>query len=260
MSAIDTLESKLSRYSIPNLTLILLAGQFLALITTTIKPQSLSNYLLNGHALFSGQVWRAVTFLFVPVETNYFFAAFFFLMFYYFGTALEHYWGDARYNLYIGTAALATVIAALIFPALTFTNTYLFLSILLAYAYVHPDHVMYVFFVLPIKLRWIAYLLWLFFAYGIIFGSGPARLTSLISVANFFLFFGGNLMGSAKLTARNRHHQIASSIAPYHHKCAVCLKTDASHPDLDFRYCPDCDPPTAYCPNHISAHHHSYRH
>jgi len=83
MSAIDTLESKLSRYSIPNLTLILLAGQFLALITTTIKPQSLSNYLLNGHALFSGQVWRAVTFLFVPVETNYFFAAFFFLMFYY---------------------------------------------------------------------------------------------------------------------------------------------------------------------------------
>lgn len=255
MQLIDFLESKLHRYALPNLTYALLAGQFLAFITTSIKPETIEYYQLTGAQLLGGQLWRAITFLFIPLETSYIFAIFFYLMYYHFGTALESYWGTTRYNLFIGISILATIIASLMFPTLPFTGHYIYLSIFLAFAYLNPDHVLYIFFILPVKIKWLAYFFWAFFAWSLITSPIEYKLMAIITLANFFLFFGDDLLATLKLRARNKKNQLTPT-AKYHHKCAVCGKTDTSDPDADFRYCPDCNPPKPYCQDHITDHKH----
>ncbi|HEY6007529.1 MAG TPA: hypothetical protein VIU40_04340, partial [Geobacteraceae bacterium] len=42
---------------------------------------------------------------------------------------------------------------------------------------------------------------------------------------------------------------------PYH-RCTVCGITDQSHPQTDFRYCPQCDGQYGYCQEHIFSHEH----
>ena len=43
---------------------------------------------------------------------------------------------------------------------------------------------------------------------------------------------------------------------PYHHKCAVCGRTDADHPELEFRYCSRCAGYHCFCQDHINNHIH----
>ena len=42
----------------------------------------------------------------------------------------------------------------------------------------------------------------------------------------------------------------------YHHKCAVCGRTDTDYPDLQFRYCSKCAGYHCFCSDHIFNHVH----
>ena len=42
----------------------------------------------------------------------------------------------------------------------------------------------------------------------------------------------------------------------YHHKCAVCGKTDTDYPDMQFRYCSKCAGYHCFCQDHIFNHVH----
>src|SRR5687768_16764729 len=103
LTLLDRLERRLGRFAIPNLTLLLIAGQ-VALYVAWFLPQgiSLDRIALDPAKILRGEVWRLVTFLFMPPTTDIIiFALFYFLLFHLFGTTLEHQWGTFKYNLFL---------------------------------------------------------------------------------------------------------------------------------------------------------------
>jgi hypothetical protein len=148
------------------------------------------------------------------------------------------------------------------------TSLYLNLSLFLAFAKLYPDYEILVFFILPVKMKYLGWLEWIFIGITIITsaisGDIPTMLAAVVSIINYFVFFGVDIFRSSK----NRRHAYNSrkkyreqlprtNYKPnYIHKCSVCGLTDKDDPSMDFRYCPECDGRHAYCTEHIFNHEH----
>ena len=163
--------------------------------------------------------------------------------------------------------------------------TYLNLSLFLSYATMFPDAQFLLFFIIPIKAWIFALFDLLLVIYGLIVYPFPMNFFSVISLANYFLFFGkdvlnvipvswrantrrlfrkGKSVGKKKdgpkvipfPTAGSYEATIATPKAPYTHRCTICGRTDVSNPELEFRYCSRCKGYYCYCEDHISNHSH----
>ncbi len=258
MSLLDTLEKKLRRYAIPNLTLYIIAGQVLFFIFALSGRFILERVLLIPSLVMAGEWWRLITFLFVPPFTNpMIFIIFAWYLFDLMGSALEGHWGAFRYNLYILVGYIVTVAVTFLFPYSAATNLFIGGSVFLAFAFLYPDFQLYIFFILPVKIKWLALLTWLGYAYEIIFGSWHQRVLVLASISNFLLFFGKDITWRIK-TGRRRMSEQARQFSgkkEAFHTCASCGVTDISHPQMEFRYCSECGG-LGYCKDHIFNHMH----
>ena len=272
MKLLSRLERKLAPYSIPNLTVVLIIGQvFMYLAHQFNAPNGidvLDKIRLYPAQVLAGEFWRPITFLFVPPLTHLIFAFFFWYLFYLMGSTLEANWGTFRYNFFllIGyLASLATAFAVHLstggmgIPA---NNGFLYGTVFLAFARLYPDFVLYILFVLPIKIKWLALIQWIAYAYGFILGDGMSRGMIAASVLNFLLFFGKDIWLDMKQGHRRMGHQARAlrSQQPIVHKCAVCGLTSEEAPQAQFRYCSKCDGDLCYCSDHLRAHEHVLRH
>ncbi len=189
------LDYKYGKYYIPRLMLIIVIGMAAVFLLGT-AGLPVSQYLsLTREALFSGQVWRLVTFLFIPESTSIFWVLFLLYFYYSIGTSLEQIWGGFRFNFYYFTGAIGAIIACLITG--TGTNYYLNLSLFLAFATLMPDTEFRLFFILPIKAKYLALVDVAFLVYGVAsafgFGGvqyGLASLAALaVSLIHYLIFF-----------------------------------------------------------------------
>lgn len=262
MRWLDRFEYKYQRFAVPNLTIVLIFGQvavYIMQLTAGLDPRIA---MLVPGLVLRGEVWRIFSFILLPPQIQSpIFLAFAWYVFWLLGSALESYWGDFKYNIYLLTGWLATVLVAFIIPNAIYTNAFLGGSVFLAFAWLNPDFQMLLFFILPVRIKWLALITWIGYGYLMLVGSWPARLLVLASIANFLLFFGGEVVTRVRLGRRamaydaKRFSQSGSKAEPFH-KCAACGKTDATHPDEDFRYCPECDGGLGYCQEHIKNHEH----
>jgi hypothetical protein len=266
MSLLSRLERALGRLAIPDLALYFVLGQAAVLGFALLGGFDVERIALQPNAVLAGQVWRLVTFLFVPPVaalsmTGAIFLAFGWYLFYLMGGALEQHWGVFRFNAFICLGWLLTVGVSFVTPAAYATNGFIAATVFLAFAYLNPDFVMYIFFILPVKIKWLALLQWLGYAYLVAVGNLSLRLMVLASVGNFLCFFSRDIVLSIK-TGRRRMAWQAQQFAATNseravrHTCRVCGKTDVSHPQLDFRYCSKCAGDECYCPEHIGNHEH----
>ena len=267
MSFLAKLERTFGRYAIPNLSLYLVIGQVFVLLTTMLGKISLQALdfvpalVTEGH-----QWWRIVTFLFiVPVPggtLGFVFAAFGWYIFYLMGNALEHHWGAFRFNLflflsYVLTVAL-TMACSFFTPLYEVSNLYIFGSVFLAFAYLNPDFELLLFFILPVKIKWLAVIAWAWNLVQFVRGDLGERLQIGATVVAFLVFFWPDMLRtlrSGQRVAARRAERAVEEVRP-RHMCHVCGKTDRSHPNLDFRYCSKCSGDQCYCPEHIQAHAH----
>lgn len=151
--------------------------------------------------VFRGQVWRLVTFLLVPPLSASILQVALMLYFYYFvGTALEGRWGARRFLLFYLIGAAAALAAGLLTGI--GTNEFLNLSLFFAFAIQYPDFELLLFFMIPIKVKWLALLNGVFYIYRFINGSWPVRAAILASLVNIVLFFGGDLLNLARTQSR----------------------------------------------------------
>ncbi len=267
MRLLDRLERKLGRYGVPNVTLAFVVAQvvlYLVTIGPTIgRPDAPPPALLERASLIpakvlEGEVWRLVTFLAVPPLTHPIFAPFFWYLFWLMGTALERHWGAFRYNLYLLVGYVATVAVSFLIPDAPSSNAFLQGSVFLAFAFLNPDFELSIFFVLPVKIKWLALLTWLGYAWVVLFGDWLSKLLVVASVLNFLLFFGAEIAKRTRY-ARRRMARQAEGLArrdQAFHRCTVCGITDKTHPDMDFRYCTECKGSRGYCTAHIKDHAH----
>jgi hypothetical protein len=257
MSLLNNLEKKFRRYAVPNVTLYLILGQVLFFVFVLSGRFILDRVLLVPAQVMAGEWWRLLTFLFIPPVTNPIFAFFAWYLFYLMGNSLEGHWGAFRYNIFLLVGYVVTVGVSFLFPFHAATNIFIAGSVFLAFAYLYPDFQLYIFFILPVKVKWLALLTWIGYAYQMLVGSWSTRLLVLASITNYLLFFGRDIYLNAR-TGRHRMAAQARDITgkrdPFH-KCTVCGITDLSHPRMEFRYCPDCNG-LGYCMDHILKHEH----
>ena len=261
MSFLTKLERLFGRLAIPNLSLYLIAGQVLFWGLALMTGFDLGRIALLPVAVVTGEVWRLATFVLLPPNAHPVFIAFAWYLFYLMGSALEQNWGAFRYNVFLGVGWLLTVVAAFVTPFAYSTNLFLAGSVFLAFAYLNPDFVMMIFFILPLKIKWLALLQWLAYGYVLVVGPWSARLAVLAATGNFLLFFAGDIVSQIR-TGRRRMAFQAQAFAEEadkrepRHRCRVCGKTDLSDPKLDFRYCSKCAGNQCYCSEHLFNHEH----
>ena len=183
------------------------------------------------------------------------------------GTALEANWGTARYNLFLLIAALLNIIAAFLPPLIGQpgggSNLYLMESIFLGFAVLYPDFILQIFFIIPVKIKWLALVAWIVLALQFGYAAVTLNFTGMMlivaSLGNFFLFFWAHILGCI----RHKHKVMVSKAkwmarsAPepkaYLHRCVVCGATERSHPQFEFRYCSTCGN-KCYCLEHLRGH------
>ena len=181
------------RFGIPNLMRVIVAGNVavyvLMLLTQSNDANALSFLTFNLNALLHGEIWRAVTFVFIPFSGGSILSMVLGIYFTWFiGTALEREWGDFRYTVYLLSGVLGTVLGCLL-TGVTASTYCLSLSLLLAFAMLYPEVQLLLFFVIPIRVKYFgvfAAVLWVFSFLG---ASLPGKLDYLLSMLNVWLFF-----------------------------------------------------------------------
>jgi len=258
MSLLDKLGKRCSRFAVPHVTIGLVVGQVFVFAVSKAKPDAVLDLTLVAEAAAAGELWRLVTFLFIPPCANPIFAFFAWYLFFLMGTAPENRWGTFRYNVYLLIAWAATVAVAFVIPAVPFTSAFIGGSVFLAFAFLHPDFELYIFFLLPVKVKWLALITWIGYVYTLIVGPWAMRLLVGASVANFLLFFGGAVFRRMRYGARRmekRAELFGREGQPFH-TCTTCGITNLTHPTMDFRYCTECEGGLCYCSQHIRDHEH----
>jgi hypothetical protein len=259
MRLLDRLEKKLGRYALPNITVYLIAGQTVFYVLYMMRKLDPSQTLLSADRLMQGEWWRLLTFPFDPPVMNLVFAFFAWYLFYMMGSALEELWGTFRYNIFLLVGYLLTVAVSFLTPAYPVSNAFIGGSVFLAFAFLFPDFQLLLFFVLPVRIKWLALLTWLYYGYLFLFGGWPTRFLVLSSVGNFLLFFARDIVVNVKYGRRQMVKKMSQTVRrddqPFH-RCTVCGITDKTHPKMDFRYCPQCSGQRGYCTEHIFNHEH----
>ena len=245
MKGLQRLENKFSWIAIPNLTLYLVAGQVIVWAF-----QTFANYPLDAIALIPalvkhGEIWRLFTFAFFPPRMHPLFLVFAWMILYMMGTALEHYWGSFRYTLYVLSGlfftALATLAAIFIEPNIIIPNLFISSSIFFAFAFLNPDFEFLLFFILPVKVKWLALLGGGLLLYTFLGAPFVYKIAIFGGVGNFFLFFTKDIIGrirGAKMRKENRERyqaKVMEEDEPFH-VCSVCGITDRQDPDMHFVY------------------------
>ena len=205
-----TIERKLNRIAVPNLMKYVVIGMILLFILPFLFPRPITVlgieptiselFILDRTAILAGQVWRIVTFIFLPPQSSPFFIIISLYFYYFLGNSLEYKWGTSRFNLYYLIGMLGSIIAAMIIGY--GTNTYLNYSLFFAFAAIFPNEEFRLFFVIPIKIKYLAYFNAAFFVFSFIVGTWGERAAILASLLNFFLFFGEDLFTKLKVKSR----------------------------------------------------------
>ncbi len=261
MDWIDKLERKFGRYAIKGLMTYIIGITGFVYIVSLFDPTGnfIDKLTLYAPAVFSGQIWRLITYIFIPPETSPIFIIFALYLYYLIGNGLEDEWGSFRFNLYYLIGMIGTAIAVLLTGGKG-TATYLNLSLFLAFAYLYPKYELLIFFVIPVKIKYLAYIDWFFIIYGIITEPLPYKVAAIASVLNFLVFFGKDIRIQMKTRRKSYYNkrkfksQADENIKI--HRCRVCGITSIDHPDMDFRYCSKCDGMQCYCSEHIRNHEH----
>ena len=272
---LDRFSSRHPQLGIPGLMKYVVILQAVVYLLDTLSRGTLSMLLtFSPSAILHGQVWRLVTFLFLPLDSS---NALFFLLslyFYWFvGTTLEREWGTTKFTVFYGVGALLTLACGFVLSlwgAGSLINMfYVNMSMFFAFATLYPDLQVLFFFVIPVKVKWLA---WLDAALFVIecarylsVGMWFLCLLPLVAVANYVLFFWSDLMERlGRVQYRHSRQTVnfrqatkkAQQQKGYIHKCAVCGKTDTDYPDEEFRYCSKCNGYYCYCSEHIHNHVH----
>lgn len=271
---LDKMERRFGRYAIRNLTMYLLAGYAIGYLLSFTMPQLLTYFTLEPALILKGQVWRLLSWVIIPPNDNIIFVIFMMLLYYSLGNTLESYWGAFRYNVYIFSGILFTVIGAFIVNGLIggitgfgslYSTYYINMSIFLACASIMPDYQLLLYGIIPIKMKWLAVLDVVLLAVDAVQGGLIIRIVIIASLLNFIIFFfcNRNLRGhSPKQAARRKkfQKQISCSQNQYaggaKHRCAVCGRTELDDPTLEFRYCSKCNGNYEYCQDHLFTHEH----
>ncbi len=274
MKLLNKLERKFGKYAIHNLPAIIIALYAAGYLILLFQPGLLAYCTLEPYFILHGQVWRCVTWILMPPSSPDIFTIIMLYFYYSIGKVLEQTWGAFRFNVYILSGIISTVVGAFILYVILggnitgfgsmFSTYYINLSIFLAFALMYPDMQVMLYFLIPVKMKWMGLIYGIFIIYDFINTNWAGRVAIIASLFNFLLFFLGT-RNMKRYRPREVHRRVEFKKAVRHsqpsgngprHRCAVCGRTELDNPDLEFRYCSKCSGNFEYCQDHLFTHEH----
>lgn len=282
-------EKKFGKYAIRNISLVLIMCYAFGYLISLVNPMFLGYLTLNPYQIIRGQIWRVVTWIIIPPDTSNLFFVLIMLYFYYsIGSTLERTWGTYRYNVYLLSGMLFTVVGSFLLMAycfifkgdtiavlgtrtffdtisLFFTTYYVNMSIFLAFAATFPEAQVLLMFIIPIKIKWLGIIYAVMLGFQFLGGSVYSRFAMGASLLNFAVFWvtsKNHIHMSPKQVKRRQEFrkEVKRSASVTKHKCAICGRTEVDSPDLEFRFCSKCDGNYEYCQEHLFTHQHVKSH
>lgn len=294
------MEQKFGKYAISGLMRYVVLVSIIGCVIGLATPGFYEMYLsLNVYAVLHGQVWRIVTFLFYPYVSmssggaliNMLFFAIMLYVYYWIGNVLEQVWGTFRFNAFYFTGILLMLIVTFgyyfvlchvngqaLAPQIGFglanqiDLSDLNLSMFLAFAFLSPDTVFRLYFLIPIKAKWLGYIYIVMNVVEIVqyVQTGDYRgymrmlliVSALLNFAVFYAIARRPYAGMRVKQAKKRRVIYKNTAAPAgqpRHKCAICGRTEIDSPQLEFRYCSKCEGNYEYCSDHLFTHEHVKR-
>lgn len=284
---LDRFCRKHPRLTLPGLMRYIVIGNVLVYLLdffgTNGYPIASSLLGFSADAIAHGQIWRIVTFIFVPLSNqNPIVFALSLYLYYFIGNALEREWGSNKFTIfYLFGVVLNILVGFLVGGA---SMHYINLSMFFAFATLYPNLQFLLFFIIPVKAKWLAWFDAAWFALSVLRylfqGHLLLALIPVVAIFNYLLFFATDISDQVSYwrtrAAQKRKqqqyrqayqnpggpkvvnfHDAKTQTKPnYLHKCAVCGKTDRTDPQMEFRYCSRCNGYYCYCADHINNHIH----
>lgn len=303
MNWMTKLERKYGKYAIPNLTKYMIICYAIGYLLSFANGQVIQMLSLNPVAILHGQVWRIFTWIIIPPEGFNFFTLISLYFYFTIGTYLERAWGTFRYNVYLFSGMIFTIVGAFVFYfcsmgldgsmaeiailyhmtesdlynliMMSFSTYYICMSLMLAFAATFPDMMIYLFGVLPIKMKVMGIIDGLIIAYDFVMAvkgyivtdtyfakmsfmsRGMAIVFSLLNFGIFFITTRSSFRSPKQIKRQVKYRrQVAQGQKIAKHKCAICGRTEDEFPDLEFRFCSKCNGNYEYCQEHLFTHTH----
>lgn len=256
MTFLDRLERRFGFLAIPGLIRYVMILNILVYLLAIANPGFLSLLVADRDAIWRGELWRLVSWIFIPSAGSGLFGPLFMIFYVYFtwwiGDMLEANWGSFRLTLYYLLGMLGYVAVALVFGGSSASISLNF-TLFLALATIAPNLEILLFFVFPVKIKWLA--IWGLLGPTYMFFVGPpsVQVATTWSLMNYLLFFAPEIirrMKSDRVNAQRRakFDQAVKSTPEYMHHCEVCGANEVSNPHEDFRVAADG---REYCSRHL---------
>lgn len=290
MNWMDKLERKLGRYAVPNLSRYFVGAIVLGYVLSMLSPGFTDWISYDVSAILHGQIWRLFTWIFMPTTSLDFFGLLFLLCVLMWGSSLESMLGTFRMNVFLWGGVILSDVGGILIYVITkltlgtgasiyLSTYYILMSMLLALAICMPEGEVRLYFVLPIKMKWMLVFELLYLAY-IVFNTfktviayangtwlgwvlGLVQSSQIIlAVANMFLFFWASKTHISRKQKKRQREFRAQFSNPRpgsgisQHKCVICGRTELTNPELQFRYCSKCTGNKEYCQDHLFTHTH----
>ena len=291
MNQHNGLRRKLEKYAIPNLTLYLIICYGIGYLMQYLVPAGYQYLMLDPFLVLKGQVWRLVTWILIPPDSsNIFFVLITLYLYYSLGGLLERIWGTYKYNVYLFSGLLFTILGAFVLCGYSvlmgaqptmytglyllnngsavyfgqFSTYYINMSIFLAFAASIPHVQVLLMFIFPIKVKWLGIVYGIILLVNCIQGGIATWIVVIFSLLNFLVFFlrskGKMHLSVWQIKRQQEFHQKMRSAGQTkgitRHKCAICGRTELDGDDLEFRFCSKCNGNYEYCQYHLFTHEH----
>ncbi|MCR4806746.1 MAG: hypothetical protein K5857_03625 [Lachnospiraceae bacterium] len=281
---LNKLERKFGRYAINNLSKYIIGGYVIGYVFSLFDAfgnngSGLLDYIsLNPYLILQGQVWRLITWIIVPPSSLGIFTIIMLLLYYSLGTTLERTWGTFKFNIYIWSGIIFSVIGAFLLYLIyylggaplglagesisyAFSTYYINMSIFFAFAAEFPDMQLMLYFIIPIKIKWIAILNGILLAVSFFSNGWGAKIAIIASLLNFIIFYFSTrnykYVSPSEIKRRQTFKRdVKMQARVTKHKCAICGRTENDGDDLEFRFCSKCNGNYEYCQDHLFTHEH----
>lgn len=171
--------------------LIANAGLFLVSMLPSVDPIAFTHEFgfVPAEAIAGGKLWQFVTYMFLHGSFAHIFINM--LMLWMFGTSIERAWGSQPYLWYYAVCgiggAITTWVAGPNQMGATIGASGAVLGLLLAYAMMYPNRKVYVYFLVPVRMK---YMMWFLVAINVF-----AALSGRQDGIAYFAHLGGMLFG-----------------------------------------------------------------
>lgn len=301
MNLLTRLDRKYGRYAIKNVMLYMIIGYLITWFIIQFNLQFFLTYLTPDISMIlKGQVWRIITIIFLPPSySDVLLLAINLYFLYFIGRIMEDTWGSFALNLFFAVGIILHIVGAFILygvfhinigniegilgGGMIFGSYYLTMALFMLVGMSAPDMHVLLFFIIPVKMKWMAVFTLAILGGTVLFGYGNAlgvfenasfmsgliqvgiyptvipATSALMSLIMFFGFYylmkSYHISRAQKTRKKNFEQKIKIVDKPKVHKCAVCGRTSEDE-TLSFRFCSKCNGTYEYCQDHLFTHEH----